>query len=298
LLRLDVDAPPVAGAQYTVPLDNPFVEVDGVKPEIYAYGLRNAWRCDVDEGDAGEDGYGRGRIICGDVGQNAYEEIDLIKPRRNYGWNTREGFECYRESSLCGRLPDEELPIHAYPHANGKSVTGGHIYRGCLNPNLNGKYIYGDYVNGALWTLEEDRTLGIWLNSDLKTCGSDMCFNGLTGNYAKNILSFGEDYDGEVYMLSTTNPSSAQTGGKVYKFVDPRRRGDPRSCRSYQAPDPETTTAGFIPTTGGALTTVVEDKDDGRGDGDQTGDAPGIGSGNGVYVTTCVLLPILDCIIY
>ena len=133
-------------------------------------------------------GYGRGRIICGDVGQGAYEEIDIIKKGGNYGWNSREGFECYRKD-ICGKigwsyslaqcvmtyesrnwliyiinksicfqfmclkhtflcLGPEELPIFAYSHAVGKSVTGGHVYRGCLNPNLQGFYIYGDYVNG------------------------------------------------------------------------------------------------------------------------------------------------------
>ena len=132
-------------------------------------------------------GANRGRIICGDVGQARYEEIDVIERGGNYGWNLREGFECYQttpcdtagkyanqitthsfpdtyvHTTSCREFLDmvnwtdihsslftsgEILPIHAYPHSVGRSVTGGYVYRGCMNPNLNGKYFFGDYVNG------------------------------------------------------------------------------------------------------------------------------------------------------
>ena len=291
IIRLDIDSPPVAGAQYTVPLDNPFIEVPEAKPEIFVYGVRNIWRCDVDEGDA-ETGHGHGRIICGDVGQNAYEEINIIKSRRNYGWNTREGFECYRNSDLCGQLADEELPIYAYPHSDGKSVTGGHVYRGCQNPNFYGNYIYGDFVFGNLWTLEEDLDTKQWKNSKLETCGPDVCFNGLTGLYVQNILSFGEDFDGEIYMLSTSYASSAVDSGKVYKFVDPKRRGDPTSCRSYQAQNVPETTESTENMTDAPTIESTEDMTDAP---DNSGNRTGGTTMNGLYVTTCILLPIMKC---
>ena len=277
IIRLEIDSPPVAGAQYAIPLDNPFIKDQGAKPEIFVYGVRNIWRCDVDEGDA-ETGHGHGRIICGDVGQNAYEEIDIIKSQRNYGWNTREGFECFRNSQLCGQLADEELPIYAYPHSDGKSVTGGHVYRGCQNPNFYGKYIYGDFSFGNLWTLGENLDTGQWENSKLETCGPDICFNGLTGSYVRNILSFGEDFDGEIYMLSTSLASSAADSGRVYKFVDPRRRGDPTSCRSYpNVPIPSEST---------------EDMTDAP---DNNGNRLGGTTMNELYITTCIVLFVTKC---
>ena len=228
VIRLDVDSP--TEDSYAIPAGNPFIDVPGARPEIYAYGIRNIWRCDVDEGDA-VTGYGHGRIICGDVGQNNYEEIDIIKRGANYGWNTREGYECYRQD-LCGTLDEEELPIHAYPRRDGRSVTGGHVYRGCMNPNFYGKYFFGDFAEGNMWTLEEDTSSGEWTRSDLKTCGPDVCSNGLTGSYPRNIMSFGEDADGEIYLLTTSYPSSTDPLGTVFKFVDPRRRGDPTTCRT------------------------------------------------------------------
>ncbi|KAK2170689.1 hypothetical protein LSH36_1g16004 [Paralvinella palmiformis] len=197
VLRLDIDHY-TSSHPYSIPSDNPFVNENGSRPEIFAYGIRNIWRCDVDEGDP-ETGYGRGRIICGDVGQGAYEEIDIIKRGRNYGWNSREGFECYRKDK-CGKIGPEEFPIYAYSHSVGKSVTGGHVYRGCLNPNLHGLYVYGDYVNGKLFRLKETVSSGSggssWENKELTMCGEDVCFNGLVSQYEKNILSFGEDDDG------------------------------------------------------------------------------------------------------
>ena len=88
-----------SGKEYAVPADNPFVGVSNVKPEIYAYGLRNAWRCSIDRGDR-ETGEGRGRIFCGDVGQGEFEEIDLIEKGGNYGWRAYEGDSCF-DRNLC-----------------------------------------------------------------------------------------------------------------------------------------------------------------------------------------------------
>nr|DBA20796.1 TPA: hypothetical protein GDO54_017539 [Pyxicephalus adspersus] len=108
---------------------------------------KNMWRCSVDRGDP-ITGKGRGRIICGDVGQNKFEEVDLIQKGGNYGWRAKEGFSCY-DKKLCNNASlDDILPIFAYPHSLGKSVTGGYIYRGCQMPNLVGRYIFGDFMSG------------------------------------------------------------------------------------------------------------------------------------------------------
>lgn len=99
VLRIDVDGKNPGGKPYHIPPDNPFVSDPKALPEIYAYGVRNMWRCTVDRGDPVTD-KGRGRIFCGDVGQNRFEEIDIIVKGGNYGWRAKEGFECY-DTKLC-----------------------------------------------------------------------------------------------------------------------------------------------------------------------------------------------------
>lgn len=99
VLRIDVDGSDSSGKQYRTPPDNPFLGDPDARPEVYAYGVRNMWRCSVDRGDL-VSRYGRGRIFCGDVGQNRYEEIDIIVKGGNYGWRAKEGFECY-DMKLC-----------------------------------------------------------------------------------------------------------------------------------------------------------------------------------------------------
>lgn len=98
-LRIDVDGSDTNGKHYRIPPDNPFIRDPDAQPEVYAYGVRNMWRCSVDRGDP-VSRYGRGRIFCGDVGQNRFEEIDIIVSGGNYGWRAKEGFECY-DLKLC-----------------------------------------------------------------------------------------------------------------------------------------------------------------------------------------------------
>ena len=99
MLRIDVDRRE-SGMEYAIPPDNPFVNTPNSRPEIYAYGLRNAWRCSVDRGDP-ETGYGAGRIFCGDVGQNDFEEVDIIEKGGNYGWKIFEGDRCTGAQETC-----------------------------------------------------------------------------------------------------------------------------------------------------------------------------------------------------
>ncbi|KPP79381.1 HHIP-like protein 2-like [Scleropages formosus] len=106
---------------------------------------KNMWRCSVDRGDP-VTRHGKGRIFCGDVGQNRYEEVDLIVKGGNYGWRAKEGFECFDVKMCYNSSLDDIPPIFAYAHHVGKSVTGGYVYRGCESPNLNGLYIFGDFM--------------------------------------------------------------------------------------------------------------------------------------------------------
>ncbi|TRY89271.1 hypothetical protein DNTS_031844 [Danionella cerebrum] len=229
VLRIDVDRSD-SGTPYSIPEDNPFVSEGSSRPEIYAYGVRNMWRCSVDRGDA-VSGRGRGRIFCGDVGQNKFEEVDLIERGGNYGWRAKEGFSCYDNKLCYNSSLNDILPIYAYPHKVGKSVTGGYIYRGCQMPNLNGLYIFGDFMSGRLMSLKENPETEKWSYKEIcmgndKTCN----FPKLINSYYKYIISFGEDEAGELYFLATGAASAMARAGVVYKIVDPSRRAPPGKC--------------------------------------------------------------------
>ncbi|XP_063289265.1 HHIP-like protein 1 [Pelobates fuscus] len=226
------------GPPYRIPPDNPFLRERGARPEVYAYGARNMWRCSVDRGDA-VTGKGRGRVFCGDVGQNKFEEVDLIHKGGNYGWRAKEGFSCY-DKKLCNNATlDDILPIFAYPHTVGRSVTGGYIYRGCQMPNLNGRYIFGDFMSGRLMSLKEDKEGKQWTYTEIcmgqaKTCN----FPKLINSYFPYIISFGEDEAGELYFLATGTPSAAVAAGAMYKIVDPSKRAPPGKCPVSPRPVP------------------------------------------------------------
>ncbi len=173
LLRIDID-----GTPYRVPPDNPFVSRLGARPEIWAYGLRNPWRFSFDRTS--------GRLVLADVGQNKWEEIDLIEKGRNYGWRIMEGAHCYNPSTNCSTA-GLQLPIAEYGHDLGCSITGGHIYRGARIRSLAGRYLFGDYCSGRLWALSEASS-GRWTMTQLLSTGLQ-------------ISSFGEDQDGEVYVI-------------------------------------------------------------------------------------------------
>ncbi|XP_006632324.2 HHIP-like protein 1 [Lepisosteus oculatus] len=229
VLRIDVDDNE-RGPLYRIPPDNPFVRSPEARPEVYAYGVRNMWRCSVDRGDPLTK-EGKGRIFCGDVGQNKYEEVDIIERGRNYGWRAREGFSCYDKKLCANSSLGDVLPIYAYPHKKGKSVTGGYVYRGCEYPNLNGMYIFGDFMSGRLMMLQESRQSGQWDYHEICMGTAQACaFPGLINNYYSYIISFAEDEAGELYFMSTGIPSATSYSGVVYKIVDPSRRAPPGKC--------------------------------------------------------------------
>ena len=133
VIRIDVSGS--GKIPYTVPADNPFVGVENVRPEIWAYGLRNVWRMSFDREN--------GDLWAGDVGQNKWEEIDIVVKGGNYGWNKREGshpFGRQRRGSASGENADESMidPVAEYSHREGLSVTGGNVYRGKEYPQLDG----------------------------------------------------------------------------------------------------------------------------------------------------------------
>ncbi len=145
MLRIDVDTA-VAPRNYGIPPDNPLVgNPQGFREEIYAWGLRNPWRYSQDPVT--------GEVWVGDVGQNLWEEIDLLHRGGNYGWRIMEGTHCYNPSMGCDTT-GLIMPITEYSHgAGGCSVTGGYVYRGAARPDLRGAYIYGDYCSGRIWAL-------------------------------------------------------------------------------------------------------------------------------------------------
>ncbi|XP_074852638.1 HHIP-like protein 1 [Carettochelys insculpta] len=235
VLRINVDNND-HGPLYRIPPDNPFISDPTARPEIYAYGVRNMWRCSFDRGEP-HTKEGKGRLFCGDVGQNKFEEVDIIEKGKNYGWRAREGFSCYDKKLCANSSLDDVLPIYAYPHKMGKSVIGGYVYRGCESPNLNGLYIFGDFMSGRLMSLKEKLSTGEWQYTEICMGTGQTCmFPGLINNYYQYITSFAEDEAGELYFMSTGVPSATAPNGVVYKIVDTSRRAPPGKCRVEPLP--------------------------------------------------------------
>jgi glucose/arabinose dehydrogenase len=177
---------------YSVPPDNPFAN-DGGSPEIWAYGLRNPWRISFDRLT--------GDLYIADVGQNSWEEVNFqpagSSGGENYGWNVMEGFHCF-QSPNCDQT-GLTLPVVEYAlHSQGDcAVTGGYVYRGSSLPDWQGIYIYGDYCSGRVWGLFQNHA-GDWEN-------------GLLFETGARITTFGQDEDGEIYLVNHR--------GSVYKLV-------------------------------------------------------------------------------
>ena len=187
MLRIDVDNP-AAGKGYGVPKDNPFVgNTKGWREEVYAYGLRNPWRYSFDAKT--------GWLWLGDVGQNAWEEIDVIKKGGNYGWRTMEGSHCFDPPKGCSKAGLEQ-PVWDYTLNGPQSVTGGYVYRGPGVPQLTGAYIYADFISGQIWRLTYD--------------GKSKAKNEPLIKTKLSISSFGQDAKHELYVCAFD--------GKIYRF--------------------------------------------------------------------------------
>jgi len=221
VLRINVDS---EDEVYEIPKDNPFVDYSNVRSEIYALGVRNIWRCSIDRKNTH-------RMFCGDVGQNRYEEINIIKKGRNYGWRAYEGYSCFDRELCDKKISNLEFPILTYGHDIGRSIVGGYVYRGCDNPNMYGRYFFADTMTGRIFSAEENSVNGTWEYREVEIGDESFCNNGLYSRYHANILSFGESESGEIYILSTSTPHPNYQSSVVYRLVDPLRRGDPHQCK-------------------------------------------------------------------
>ncbi|MGB2402360.1 MAG: PQQ-dependent sugar dehydrogenase [Akkermansiaceae bacterium] len=201
ILRIDVSS----AEGYSVPEDNPFIGIAGAKPEIYAYGLRNPWRCSWDKKT--------NDFYIADVGQNHWEEINFVAAGKckgaNFGWRLREGLLPTPKKNVGGSRPNECVdPIYVYKHGNkyheGVSVTGGYVYRGPIE-SLQGKYFFADYGNPRIWSIEvkdgKASNFIDWTEQLKPTQGS-----------ISQITSFAEDHDGNLLIISIS--------GNIYELTD------------------------------------------------------------------------------
>jgi len=183
ILRIDINGAFAPGKQYAIPPDNPFVSGGGL-PEIWAYGLRNPWRFSFDRTS--------GKLFAGDVGQDSFEEVDIIAKGGNFGWNKMEASHCYPPGSACSSA-GLILPIMEYAHnaAGGSAIIGGFVYHGSAIPSLVGDYVFGDLSSGHLWAGAEDMS-GNWNQT-------------LVLSHNLTVSSFGQDTAGELYLVDYGN---------------------------------------------------------------------------------------------
>ncbi|MBW3552738.1 MAG: PQQ-dependent sugar dehydrogenase [Gemmatimonadetes bacterium] len=225
ILRIDVDG----GTPYGIPADNPFVGERGLD-EIWAFGFRNPYRFSFDQG-------GSHALLAGDAGQHLYEEVDVVEGGGNYGWNVKEGPVCF--STEHPREPLDECPdsdpdgrplidpVIAYanaaqPDGLGLVVIGGYVYRGDDVPQLSGRYVFGDFSSAffppdGLVFIAQPRPSGPWHIQEVSFPQRD----GRLGEY---LLGFGQDAEGEVYVLTTETAGPRGTSGKVYRLTQPGTR--------------------------------------------------------------------------
>jgi glucose/arabinose dehydrogenase len=215
ILRLDVDA---AGPDraYGIPGDNPLVGEPGFD-EHYAWGFRNPWRLSFTDGD----------LYAADVGQNRFEEVDIVDAGGNYGWNVREATHCFDTDDpgsppdeCPGETPDGEplhSPIIEYPHSgdpvSGISVIGGYRYTGSAVPAFENAYVFGDYrSNGRLFLAEPPANDGLWPTRAIDVGGGD----SPPGNF---LLAFGRDHDDELYTATTESGTPTGDSGTVHRLT-------------------------------------------------------------------------------
>jgi glucose/arabinose dehydrogenase len=206
ILRIDVDH----GDPYAIPADNPFASGNGTK-EIFAYGFRNPFRFSFDNVT--------GRLFAADVGQDKWEEIDIVENGKNYGWRIMEGNHLYDPAlaqTMHMNLSSLTSPIYDYSHYVGHCIIGGYVYRGSQSPSLQGKYIYADFSDtfflgrGKIFYLQEANP-NTWTHMEFKL-QSDKPLN----HY---IQAIGQDDAGELYLLTQHIPGSLVKTGEVWHII-------------------------------------------------------------------------------
>ncbi|MGF1581954.1 MAG: PQQ-dependent sugar dehydrogenase [Gemmataceae bacterium] len=178
ILRIDVDRQD-KGKKYAIPKDNPFVGRPNARGEIWAYGIRNTWRMAFDR-DTGD-------LWMGDIGQNRFEEVNVIRKGGNYGWNIREGFHSF-EPNAAAKPNDLIDPVVEYFRQDGQSITGGLVYRGRKLKKYNGAYFYGDYLSGKVFIVRWD--------------GKRVTQNRQVAETNLQIAAFGADQNGDMYLCA------------------------------------------------------------------------------------------------
>eukprot|EP00697_Spironema_sp_BW2_P007792 gnl/Spiro4/22177_TR10919_c0_g7_i1.p1 gnl/Spiro4/22177_TR10919_c0_g7~~gnl/Spiro4/22177_TR10919_c0_g7_i1.p1 ORF type:complete len:421 (-),score=-40.62 gnl/Spiro4/22177_TR10919_c0_g7_i1:776-2038(-) len=194
ILRIDINT----DSGYVVPKDNPFVGRADVRPEIWAYGFRNPWRFSFDKVS--------GQLFAGDVGQDLWEEVDIVNKGANYGWRLMEGTHCYNPATGCN-ITGITMPITEYNHKEGVCVIGGYVYNGQQLAALKSKYVFADWT-GLIFYLQ--KTGSKWLRGKIT-------LQNLPANL--KITGFGEDPAGEIYLLTNPDTGPGNTKGSVYKIV-------------------------------------------------------------------------------
>ncbi|MCC8426054.1 sorbosone dehydrogenase family protein [Mucilaginibacter sp. UR6-11] len=195
ILRIDVNS----DLTYIVPKDNPFVGKTDVRPEIWAYGLRNTWRFSFDKVTR--------QLFTSDVGEGAWEEQDIIERGGNYGWRITEGNHCFNPKADCD-FTGTIKPISEYDHKSGVCVIGGYVYHGRQLPSANkGKYFFADWT-GPIYYIEKNSTG--WQRGKVEL-----------QNYPQNlkITSWGEDPSGEIYVITNGGTLLSDVKGAIYKIV-------------------------------------------------------------------------------
>jgi glucose/arabinose dehydrogenase len=192
ILRIAVDGASDTSPPYAIPRDNPFADRSSARAEIWLYGLRNPWRMSFDRAT--------GDLWIGDVGQNAWEEVDVARAGvggLDFGWNRMEGAHCYQPSEGCDRS-GLTMPVAEYGHDQGCVVIGGVVYRGGRFPVLGGAYLYADYCSGTMWALDATAT----------SASASPPAAVRVGAGGGDIVAFGEDESGEVYVASLSGQIS------------------------------------------------------------------------------------------
>jgi len=214
VLRIDVDRDGFRkdpSRNYAIPADNPFADGVGGAPEVWAYGFRNPFRAGVDRGTAD--------VYIGDVGEASWEEIDLGVPGANYGWSRYEGPVPFPIGSAATPTDGVTFPVYSYSHASGdgQSVTGGLVYRG-PETGLQGRYIFGDFVTGRIFAIDDRDGDGVWQRTEIDNGGlKPGSLAGFTEDANGTLyaigLDFGASADGTLYRLRPGQPGGAIDAG-------------------------------------------------------------------------------------
>lgn len=189
MLRLDVDRP-TADRPYSIPPDNPYVDIAGARPEIWAYGFRNPWRMAYD--------WQSNQLWVGQNGQDLWEQVYLVRRGENYGWSVQEGSQPFYPLRSRGKEPIVN-PAAEHHHSEFRSLTGGVVYRGSGLAGLDGSFVYGDYSTGRIWSIRHD---GRQVTENREIADTTLQITGFAQNHAGELLVV--DHGGGIYRLEAS----------------------------------------------------------------------------------------------